>query len=190
MIALSLVAGCDTVSTTETQPPADTLLAITNPLFTIAPTDYSTLAERSINHLAAFDFSAWEATLADDVAYDFPDGDQNTRTKLLGKATVVNWWRNFRHQSGIESMTMSEFNHFPLKVTGQAKGGASTGIYVLSYFTNALVFRGKATGVRMNFVLHFNAEKKIDRYVTYYDRTPIIAAMGGRNLLAEVKLKK
>jgi hypothetical protein len=35
----------------------------------------------------------------------------------------------------------------------------------------------------MNFIAHFNKDKKIDRYFTYYDRQPIVEAMGGTNLL-------
>ena len=36
------------------------------------------------------------------------------------------------------------------------------------------------------FSIHFNADKKIDRYVTYYDRSVIIKATG-KNILEETK---
>ena len=60
-------------------------------LFRIASTEYATLTETSIKTFARFDFAAWEAMLADNSEYDFPDGDQNTRTKLIGKAKVLGW---------------------------------------------------------------------------------------------------
>jgi hypothetical protein len=41
----------------------------------------------------------------------------------------------------------------------------------------------------MNFSVHFNTEKKIDHYATYYDRSVIIKAMG-RNILDQVKSNK
>jgi hypothetical protein len=44
--------------------------------------------------------------------------------------------------------------------------------------TNKIVFASTSTSLRMNFVTHFNANKKIDRYITTYDRTVIIRAMG------------
>ena len=177
VIALAVcVAGCDT-ATKNTK-----AAAITNPLFTIAPADYTIIAEKALTQLANFDYDAWGEMLADNVEYSFPDGDNDTRTKLIGKAAVVGWWKGFRKDSGISSMTMSEFNHFPLDVTGDPKGGAVKGFYVFSYFSNKMVFGGNSVGLRMNFVTHFNADKKIDRYVTYYDRTPIIKAMG-KNLL-------
>ena len=177
VIALAVcVAGCDT-ATKNTK-----AAAITNPLFTIAPADYTIIAEKALTQLANFDYDAWGEMLADNVEYSFPDGDNDTRTKLIGKAAVVGWWKGFRKDSGISSMTMSEFNHFPLDVTGDPKGGAVKGLYVFSYFSNKMVFGGNSVGLRMNFVTHFNADKKIDRYVTYYDRTPIIKAMG-KNLL-------
>ena len=41
----------------------------------------------------------------------------------------------------------------------------------------------------MNFSMHFNAEKKIDRYATYYDRSVIIQGTG-MNILELTKPKK
>ena len=177
IVALTIcMTGCDTATkNTNTE-------AITNPLFTIAPADYTVIAEKALTQLANFDYDAWGQMLADNVEYSFPDGDNDTRTKLVGKAAVVGWWKGFRKDSGISSMTMSEFNHFPLDVIGDPKGGATKGIHVFSYFSNKMIFGRNSVGLRMNFVTHFNADKKIDRYVTYYDRTPIIKAMG-KNLL-------
>ena len=161
----------------------------TNALFRIAPAEYATLAEQSLVYLAAKNFDAWSALLADDVEYDFPDGDQNTRTKLKGKAAVLAWWKDYLGLPAVTSMTMSEFNHMPIEVTGEPKGEATKGIYVISYFTNTQVINGQTVGLRMNFSTHFNSDKKIDRYVGYYDRTPIVKALG-RNLLAEGKGEK
>ena len=48
---------------------------------------------------------------------------------------------------------------------------------------------GKTVALRMNFIAHFNADKKIDRYTTYYDRSVIIKTMG-KNMLEEIKVKK
>ena len=110
--------------------------AVTNPLFKIAPIEYATLAEQAINHLGAANFDAWGAMLADDIEYNFPDGDQNTRTKLKGKAAAIAWWKNYHSMPAVTSMTMSEFNNMPIEVIGEPKGGATKGIVVLSYFTN------------------------------------------------------
>ena len=162
--------------------------AITNPLFAIAPIEYAGLAEKSLTLLGSLDFDAWTATLADDISYSFPDGDQNTRTTLVGKKAIVDWYKNFKTASGLQSMTMSEFNSMPINVTGDAKGGASKGIYVISYFSNTFAFKNATIPVRMNFSLHFNADKKIDRYTSYYDRTNIVKALGV-NLLEKSKAK-
>jgi len=63
---------------------------------------------------------------------------------------------------------------------------AAKGFYVFSYFSNKMVYSGKPLGLRMNFITHFNADKKIDRYITYYDRAPLIQIMG-KNLLEKKK---
>jgi ketosteroid isomerase-like protein len=164
--------------------------AVTNPNFGIAPIEYADLSQKALDLMSKFEFDAWAEMLADNVIYTFPDGDVDSRTTLEGKAAVVNWWKSWKEKSGVESMTMSEFNHFPLNVTAQPKGGATMGNYDFVYFSNKMVFGGKPVSLRMNFVLHFNADKKIDRYITYYDRAPIIKAMGGKSILEDLKTKK
>jgi uncharacterized protein len=101
---------------------------------------------------------------------------------------IVDWYKNFKTVSGLQSMTMSEFNSMPIDVTGDAKGGASKGIYVISYFSNTFVFKKATIPVGINFSLHFNGDKKIDRYTSYYDRTNIVKALGA-NLLETKKAK-
>lgn len=154
----------------------------------IAPAEYADLAEKSLQHFARFDYDAWGNTLADDVIYTFPDGDVDTRTKLEGKTANLDWWKSWRGSSGIESMTLTEFNHTPVSHAGPLKGGALPGVYDIAYFSNKLVYNGNPVAVRMNFAIHFNADKKIDRIVTYYDRSLIIQATG-KNILDETKTK-
>lgn len=171
--------------TTKVETP---IAAVTNPRFSIAPDEYASLSEKAINHVGNFEYDAWGDMLADNVEYSFPDGDIDTRTKLVGKSAVLGWWKSLKENTGIESMTMSEFNHFPINVTEQPKGGAAMGIYDFCYFSNKMVIKGKTLALRMNYVTHFNADKKIDRYVTYYDRTALVKAIG-KNLLESSKSK-
>jgi ketosteroid isomerase-like protein len=163
--------------------------ATTNPNFSIAPIEYAELSEKALNLLAKFEFDAWAGMMADNVVFAFPDGDVDTRTILDGKAAVIGWWKSWKEKSGIESMTMTEFNHIPLHLTGQIKGGAPAGFYDITYFSNKMVFGGRPVDLRMNFSVHFNLDKKIDRYTTYYDRSVIMKATG-RNMLEELKVKK
>ena len=172
---------------TETAP--TTTAAPTNPRFTIAPEEFAELNEKALGLMAKFEFDAWGNMMADNVLFTFPDGDIDTRTKLEGKAAVLGWWKAWKEKSGVESMSMSEFNHFPLNVTEQPKGGALMGNYDFCYFSNKIVFAGKPVLLRMNFIAHFNADKKIDRYTTYYDRSVIIKATG-KNMIEELKAKK
>ena len=188
-----LSTGCNNAAPVKEEAKTETAAivnaSVTNPNFEIAPLEYAELAEKAMNHIAKFEFDAWGDMLADNVVYTFPDGDVDTRTKLEGKANVVGWWKSWKEKSGVKSMSMSEFNHFPINVTGEPKGGALKGVYDFAYFSNKMVFGGKAVSLRMNFITHFNAEKKIDRYTTYYDRSVIIKATG-KNMLEELKTKK
>ncbi len=194
IIAYFFIGGCSSNTPAKeeaavTPATVSTVAAVTNPNFTIAPVEYVDLAQKAFDLMSKFEYDAWGEMLADNVVYTFPDGDVDTRTKLEGKAAVVGWWKSWKEKSGIESMTMSEFNYTPINVTAQPKGGASKGIYVISYFSNKMVFKGKPVALRMNFSVHFNADKMIDRYSTYYDRSVIIKATG-KNILEETKPAK
>jgi ketosteroid isomerase-like protein len=196
MLAMAFAAlfatGCNSAAPVREEVKEDAApakSAITNPNFEIAPIEYAGLSEKAIGYFAKFDYDAWADMLADNVVYAFPDGDVNTRTKLEGKPAVLAWWKAWKEKSGIQSMTLGEFNHTPINTILQPKGGALMGIAVISYFSNRMVMAGKTIDLRMNFSVHFNAEKKIDRYTTYYDRSVIIKG-SGKNMLEELKAKK
>ena len=57
-----------------------------------------------------------------------------------------------------------------------------TGVMVISYFSNEIVYQEGTVKLRMNFAAHFNKDNLIDRYYTYYDRSGIIEIMN-KNIL-------
>lgn len=152
----------------------------------IAPAEYAALAEQSLQHMENFEFDEWGQMLADDVEYYFPDGDAGVRTVLIGKRAAVDWWNNWQMTSGIESMTFSEPVYLPVIAEEVPNYTGLPGYYVVSYFSNKLIYNGKEVNIRMNFTMHFNDDQEIDRYFTYYDRTPIIEATQ-TNILRPVK---
>jgi len=159
----------------------------TPPDMEIAPQEYVTLAEASIQKGADNDIDGRGAMLSDDVEFYYPDGDQNTRTKFIGKTAVINWLKSSRINGGQKSTTVSAINSFPLKVNKKMNAGALSGYQVLSYFTNSSTYNnGNSVSVRMNVVQHFNDSKLIDRIITFYDRTPFIKA-AGKNILDAAK---
>lgn len=163
--------------------PAPTLAA--NEDVALAPAEYADLSKKALEHLTKFEFDAWSAMLADTVQYNFPNGDIETRTKLVGKMAVLDWWKNWHKTSGIQYMTADRLVQFSLDVSkpSTALPNALTGVFTYSYFSNKMVISGSNVAIRMNFIVHFNKDKKIDRYFTYYDRQPIVEAMGGKNIL-------
>ena len=176
ILILFLITGCNNPNLKIETKTASSVDTVTNPLYKIAPIEYANLAEQAFNYMAGFEFDNWASLLADTVVYSFPDGDAETRTTLKGKENVINWWKNWRDSSGINSMKMNEFNHLPINVYAQPKGGFPMGYWDIVYFTNTMVFNGKPVGLRMNFSVHFNANKLIDHYASYYDRNVIIEA--------------
>lgn len=116
--------------------------------------------------------------MSDDAEYYFPDGDAGTRTSLIGKTAVLDWWRNWKTTSGIQSM--SYLNHIDIPVVAKVANPYTglTGPLVISYFSNELVYSGATVKLRMNVVMYFDSTKRINRFYTYYDRTGILEATG------------
>ena len=187
--ALALaVTSCNAPAATDTKPEAaKPAVAATSPDYEIAPQEYATLAEAALQKSAANDMDGWATMLADDVEFYYPDGDQNTRTKFIGKPAVIKWQKDSRISSGIKSSTSSAFNITPLKINKKLNAGALSGYQSICYYTsNSIYNNGNSVSVRRNAVLHFNDSKLIDRVVNFYDRTPYIKA-AGKNILDAVK---
>jgi 3-phenylpropionate/cinnamic acid dioxygenase small subunit len=184
LAATLLMNGCSAPpAPPAAAPPQQTTAAMENPDYSAASPEYSTLAATALGHLSHFRYDDWGAMLAEDVEYAFPDGDEVTRTKLVGRDTVVAWWKKWQTSNGIVSMTTRLENHIPVSALIKPQMTGLPGVYVFSYFTNTVSYpNGNTASVRMNFATHFNADKKIDRYYGYYDRTPFIQAQG-KNVL-------
>jgi hypothetical protein len=167
------------ILTACTQPKDDATTAIeVNDTYEVVSNDYAEMGEKALQHLANLDLDSWGAMLADDAEFYFPDGDEGTRTVLKGKKAILDWWANWKQTSGIKSMTASNTVHVPVAAKKTLNYTGLSGTFVLSYFSNALVYETGQTSIRMHFAAHFNDQNLIDRYYTYYDRSLIIEAMG------------
>ena len=169
-----LSIGCES-------PPEKTIDNI-NPNYEIASPEYSNLAVKALGELTNFQFDSWGSMLAEDVEFYFPDGDAGTRTKLSGKSNVLDWWKNWKETSGVQSMTYTDNVDVPIIAKETMAYSGLTGVMVISYFSNEIVYQEGTVKLRMNFAAHFNKDKLIDRYYTYYDRTGIVEMMN-KNIL-------
>lgn len=132
--------------------------------YAIAPLVYTVLAEKSLDYLSSFELNSFASMLSDDVEYELPDGK-----KIVGKAALIHYWQHYKNTSGIISMSIVNANYLPIDVHLKPKGNDKRGIKVLADFTNNMVFKDKKIAIKMNFSIHFNKAKLIDRIVTIYD---------------------
>ena len=136
---------------------------------------YTVLAEKTMTEQADFDFESWADMLADDVEYVFPDDTSENQTKLVGKPAVIAHWKNWREYAQIESLTFSRFDHIPFNSNKNLNASGLAGVHVFSLCSSQWVFTNGETAVLpMNYCCHFNNDKLIDRYYTYFDQNPII----------------
>ena len=172
-----IIALCIMTSTANYAQSSNKTQAV-NPSLEIASPEYSKLAVEALTYLTSMDIDKWVSMMSDDVEFSFPDGDVSTRTKLTGKKAVADWWNNWKKTSGVKSMTFEKHVEIPVNSKEVNPATGLTGVTVISYFSNNMNINGSPVPIRMNFSAHFNKDKKIDRYYTYYDRTKIVQAMG------------
>lgn len=132
--------------------------------YEIASPVYIALAEKSLDYLFNFEWDAFASMLTDEVVYELPDGKE-----IIGKTALFNHWRNYQNTSGITSMKIVNANYLPIDVHLKPKGNDMMGVKVLADFTNVMIYKDKKIVLKMNFNIHFNKGKLIDRIVTIYD---------------------
>jgi hypothetical protein len=164
-----LIAGCAS--------PAETPKETVNSSYEIASSAYADLSSKALDHVANMEFEEWGSMLTDDVEFNFPDGDAGTRSVLIGKKAVLDWWNKWKETSGVKSMTNANHVDVPIIAKETLAYTGLTGVMVISYFSNELIINEDTLNLRMNFVAHFNSDSLIDRYYTYYDRTKIVEVM-------------
>jgi hypothetical protein len=138
--------------------------------YEIASPVYIALAEKSIDYLSSFEFDSFASMLAEDVEYELPNGK-----KIVGKTALIQYWQHVRNISGITSMSIVNANYVPIVAHINPGGNEPKGIKVLADFTNNLRFKDRKEAVKMNFSLHFNEAKLIDRLSVNYDSSKIIS---------------
>lgn len=150
--------------------------------YEVASDRYSDLSDEALDRMSSLDFDSWGELLADNVEYYFPDGDANTRTILRGKQEVIDWWKNWKMNTGIDKMTFTDRVHIPVKANTKLNYSGLTGVIVLSYFSNEMIYNGQPAQVRTNVAVHYTEDSLIDRFYTYYDRTPILKVVNANVL--------
>jgi len=150
--------------------------------YEVASEKYSDLSDEALDRMSSLDFDAWGELLAENVEYYFPDGDADTRTILKGKQEVVEWWKNWKQNTGIDSMKFTDRVHIPVQANQELNYSGLTGVIVISYFSNEMNYNGQPAQIRTNVAVHFTEDSLIDRFYTYYDRTPILKVVNANVL--------
>lgn len=150
--------------------------------YEVASEKFSDLNDEALDRMSSLDFEAWGEMLADNVEYYFPDGDADTRTVLKGKKNVIDWWKNWKNNTGIDTMKFTDRVHIPVEANKKLNYSGLTGVIVISYFSNEMIYNGQPVHIRTNVAVHYTEDSLIDRFYTYYDRTPILEVVNANVL--------
>ncbi len=142
--------------------------------YTIATDNYIVLAEKALTYQSDFDWEGCADLLADDVQYFLPDSAQ----PLVGKSAVLAFWKSWPQRTRLDSWQLSHFNHIPVQTRQALPFSGLSGVYVISMFRGKLHYvDGHTRTLNLNCCLHFNAQKRIDRWYSYYDHRPMIPTL-------------
>lgn len=181
-VSFLLLGSCQ-----EKEKETDRNVATDQSNYDVASDRYSELSDEALDRMSSLDFDAWGELLADNVEYYFPDGDADTRTILRGKKEVIDWWKNWKETTGIDAMKFTDRVHIPVEANKKLNYSGLTGVIVISYFSNEMSYNGQPAQVRTNIAVHYTEDSLIDRFYTYYDRTPILKVVNANVLDIVVK---
>jgi hypothetical protein len=134
---------------------------------------YAIIVEESLNILQDFDFDELDTYFANDVEWYWPNGGMESRSIIKGKKNVINYWKDWRATSGVESMQFYNSDFMPLKTNKSNDQYNIVGVVVLYYGDITIYGKAGSTTVRQHMVFSFNKDKKIQKVFSYYDRTGI-----------------
>ncbi|WP_415181630.1 nuclear transport factor 2 family protein [Nonlabens sp.] len=143
------------------------------PAVEVASPTYSIIVEESLNLMQDFDFDGLGKHFADDVEWYWPNGGMESRSIIKGKQHVINFWKDWRATSGVESMQFYNSDFMPLRTNKSTDQYNIVGVVVLYYGDITIYGKTGSTTVRQHIVFSFNDDKKIQKVFSYYDRTGI-----------------
>jgi len=140
----------------------------------LASDEYIVLSEKALTYQSDFDWEGCADLLADDVQCFLPDRAQ----PLVGKSAVLAFWKSWPQRTHLDSWQLSHFNHIPVQTRQALLFSGLSGVYVISMFRGELRYvDGHTRTLNLNCCLHFNAQKHIDRWYSYYDYRPMIPTL-------------
>jgi hypothetical protein len=143
------------------------------PAVEVASPTYSIMVEESLNVMQDFDFDALGKYFADDIEWYWPNGGMESRSIIKGKQHVINFWKDWRATSGVESMQFYNSDFMPIRTNRSTDQYNIVGVVVLYYGDITIYGKTGSTTVRQHIVFSFNDDKKIQKVFSYYDRTGI-----------------
>jgi hypothetical protein len=134
---------------------------------------YTDMGRKQLTQFAAGDIKAWLDAFADDAIYYWSAGDS-----LAGKTAIANYWME-RRGKVIDSIHISKDIWLPLKVNRPQQGPDIPGNWLLYWYMVDVKYKnGKKLTFWVHTDQHYNNNDKIDRYIQYIDRAPIVKALG------------
>ncbi|WP_339685858.1 hypothetical protein [uncultured Nonlabens sp.] len=162
------------ISCLETKENEVAEVTIEQPAVEAASQKYANIVEECLNVMQDFNFDGLGVYLADDVQWYWPNGGMETRSIIKGKENVINFWKNWRATSGVESMQFYNSDFMPLRTNRSNDQYNVVGVVVLYYGDITIYGKAGSTIVRQHLVFSFNDDDKIKNIFSYYDRTGIV----------------
>jgi hypothetical protein len=161
------------ISCLETKENEVAEVSVEQPAVEAAPQKYADIVEECVNIMQDFNFDGLGTYFAEDVQWYWPNGGMETRSIINGKQDVINFWKNWRATSGVESMQFYNSDFMPLRTNRSNDQYNVVGVVVLYYGDITIYGKAGSTIVRQHLVFSFNDDDKIQKIFSYYDRTGI-----------------
>lgn len=172
MIIAAVLAACN-----SEEKKAETAATDTAPAAGKAPVELlndSSFVASNRAAMTAFqnkDINGYTANMADNIKFRWSNGDS-----LTGIQAVKDYW-SARLNNIIDTIKFSDHIDLPLMANASPNGVTATGKWMLTWHrVNVTYKNGKSLQFWVHNAQHFNDAGKMDEYIQYMDRHPVIEA--------------
>jgi hypothetical protein len=147
-----------------------------------ADAKYTEIGRRHSTMFENGNIEGWVGMFADNAVLQWSNGDS-----LVGKKAIMDYWIN-RRDVVVEDIDLENDIWLPVKVNKSQQENDIPGVWLLHWHQYTAKYRnGKTLTGWVHNDYHFNAQDKVDRWIQYMDRAPVMAVTGAPDKVNTVK---
>ena len=138
-----------------------------------ADAKYADIGKEMSDQFVKGNTDRWLEFYSDNAIFRWSSGDS-----LAGKEAISKYWKD-RRLNVVDSVEFTDQIWLPIKVKTAQTTHDAPGVWLLNWYTVHVKYKnGKKLTYGVHIDHHFDTNDKVDQSILYFDRAPIVEALG------------